>query len=99
MAADQALAFAQKAGASMYVETSAKMSRKTVVAAFELAATVAATFRRTQNQSSSALGTLDILDVEFIAKCDIIISAVKMKILQRWSDRYFIYPFQLPSQF
>ena len=66
--ADQALAFAQKAGVSMYVETSAKMSRKTVVAAFEFAATVADTFRRAQNQSSSTLGMLDILDFQVIAQ-------------------------------
>ena len=54
VAADQALAFAQKAGASMYVDTSAKMSRKTVIAAFELAATVAATARLTLAHSRSS---------------------------------------------
>jgi len=55
VAADQALTFAQKAGASMYVETSAKISRQTVVAAFELAATVAAVSRTQHNSSSSIL--------------------------------------------
>ena len=59
MAADQALTFAQKAGASMYVETSAKISRQTVVAAFELAATVAAVSRTQHISSSSILGALD----------------------------------------
>ena len=56
MTSEQALAFAQKAGAALYVETSAKMSRKTVVSAFELAATVAASARAAQAQPSTNLG-------------------------------------------
>ena len=76
MTADhQALALAQKVGASMYVETSAKVSRKTVVAAFEIAATVADAARRTHSQSSSIPGAL-CGDVEWIAEADIIISLV-----------------------